>query len=111
MIYASRCHYYGAPCCKNCCPAVKRYQTTNDVLAEWLEQHTVTSPDGSVPQADLQAAYESHYRQSCRRPPSKQMLGRRLRELLRHIELGQRSFAGRRAWVYAGISIREGTGE
>ena len=35
------------------------------------------------------------------------MFGRRLRELLPQIQLGQRSFAGRRTWVYAGISMRE----
>jgi hypothetical protein len=38
---------------------------------------------------------------------SKQMFGRRLREMRPHIELGQRSFAGRRSWVYGGIALRD----
>jgi hypothetical protein len=79
--------------------AIRRYRATNDALAEWTEQHTVASPNASVPQADLHGAYEPHCRQSCRRPPSKQMFGRRLRELRPEIELGQRSLAGHRAWV------------
>jgi putative DNA primase/helicase len=87
--------------------AVRSYQAANDAFASWLDQHTVESPDASVPQADLHAAYESHCRRSCRRSPTKQMFGRRLREMRPHIELGQRSFAGRRAWVYGGIALRD----
>jgi phage/plasmid-associated DNA primase len=66
---------------------VRRYQATNDALAEWLEEYTVACPDASVLQADLHAAYESHCRQSYRRPPSKQMFGRRLQTLRPHIEM------------------------
>jgi putative DNA primase/helicase len=87
--------------------ALKKYQATNDALALWLDQHTIVSPDASVPQADLHAAYESHCRQSCRGPASKQRFGRRLRELRPHIESAQRTVAGRRAWVYGGIALRD----
>jgi P4 family phage/plasmid primase-like protien len=86
---------------------VRRYRAANDAFASWLDQYTVESPNASVPQADLHAAYESHCHQSCRRSPSKQLFGRRLREMRPHIALGQRSFAGRRAWVYGGIALRD----
>ncbi len=90
--------------------AVRRYQTTNDALALWLDQNTVASPDASVPQADLHAAYESHCRQFCRRPLSKQTFGRRLRELRPQLDLAQRSLEGRRAWVYTGIAFGQTNG-
>jgi phage/plasmid-associated DNA primase len=86
--------------------AVRRYQSENDALAAWLDEHTVVSPDASVTQAELHAAYESHCWKSCRRPASKQMLGRRLRELRPHIESAQRSAARERWWVYTGIGLR-----
>jgi putative DNA primase/helicase len=86
--------------------AVKRYQAANDALAAWLDEHTVSSPDVAVPQADLHGAYAAHCLQSCRRPASKQMFGRRLRTLRPDAEPAQRTVAGRRAWVYAGINLR-----
>jgi phage/plasmid-associated DNA primase len=88
-----------------------RYQAANDLLAAWLEEHTVADPDAVVPQRDLHGAYSSHCRQSSRRPASKQMFGRRLRALRPDIESGQRTVGGRRAWVYAGINLREKAAE
>jgi P4 family phage/plasmid primase-like protien len=85
---------------------VRRYQAANDVLAAWLDEHTVAAPDAVVPQRDLHRAYSSHCRQSSRRPASRQMFGRRLRALRPGIESTQRTVAGRRAWVYAGINLR-----
>ena len=86
---------------------LKRYQAANDALAAWLDEHTVADPDAVVPQSDLHRAYSSHCRQSSRRPASKQMFGRRLRALRPGIESAQRTVAGRRAWVYAGINLRD----
>jgi P4 family phage/plasmid primase-like protien len=86
---------------------LKRYQAANDALAAWLDEHTVAAPDAVVPQTDLHSAYSMHCRQSSRRPVSKQMFGRRLRALRPDIESIQRTVAGRRAWVYTGIDLRE----
>ncbi len=86
---------------------LKRYQAANDSLAAWLDEHTVEAPDAVVPQSDLHRVYSSHCQQSSRRPASKQMFGRRLRALRPGIESSQRTVAGRRAWVYAGINLRE----
>jgi P4 family phage/plasmid primase-like protien len=88
---------------------LKRYQAANDLLAAWLDEYTVEAPDAVVPQRDLHRAYSSHCQQSSRRPASKQMFGRRLRALRPAIESGQRTVAGRRAWVYAGIDLRDKT--
>lgn len=86
---------------------LKRYQAAKDALAAWLDEHTVADPDAVIPQSDLHRAYSSHCQQSSRRPASKQMLGRRLRTLRPGIEPIQRTIAGRRAWVYAGINLRD----
>jgi putative DNA primase/helicase len=85
---------------------VKRYQSANDGLAAWLDEHTVASLDAEVPQSELHAAYTSACRQSSCRPASKQLFGRRLQMLRPHIEMAQRSRAGRRVWVYVGIDLR-----
>jgi len=86
----------------------KRYQAANDPLAAWLDEHTVSSPDAAVPQSELHEAYASHCRKSCRRPTTKQMFGRRLRAMRPYAEPAQRTVAGRRTWVYAGIALRDG---
>jgi putative DNA primase/helicase len=85
---------------------LKRYQAANDLLATWLDEHTVTAPGAVVPQRDLHEAYSSHCRQSSRIPASRQIFGRRLRALRPGIESTQRTLRGRRAWVYAGINLR-----
>jgi len=85
---------------------VKRYETGNDAIADWLDQYTVTCQDAEVPQAKLHAAYTSACRQSSRRPASKQVFGRRLKMLRPRIEMAQRSLGGHRVWVYAGIDLR-----
>ena len=87
--------------------ALMKYQAANDTLAAWLDEHTVADPDAVVPQSDLHRAYSSHCRQFSRRPASKQMFGRRLRALRPGIESSQRTLAGRRAWVYAGINLQD----
>lgn len=87
--------------------AVRRYQSSNDPFAAWLEEHTTASREGAVTQSELHEAYASHCRRTCRRPVSKQMLGRRLRALRPEAQAVQRTIAGRRAWVYAGINLRE----
>lgn len=87
--------------------AVRRYQASNDALAAWLDERTVASHDEVVPQAELHAAYALHCRQACRRPASKQLFRRRLRALRRDVEPIQRMVAGRRAWLYAGINLRD----
>jgi putative DNA primase/helicase len=86
---------------------LKRYQAANDLLAAWLDEHTVAGPDEVVPQSDLHRAYSSYCRQSSRRPASKQMFGRRLRALRPGIESTQRTVAGQRAWMYTGIDLRD----
>ena len=89
---------------------VRKYQAANDLLAVWLDQHTVAGPEASVPQSELHGAYAMHCRRSSRRPASKQIFGRRLRALRPGIESAQRTVAGRRAWVYAGINLRDNAG-
>jgi hypothetical protein len=86
---------------------VKRYQSANDAMAAWLDEHTVASQDVEVPQSELHAAYTSACRQSSRRPASKQLFGRRLQMLRPQIEMAQRSRDGRRVWVYIGIDLRD----
>ena len=90
---------------------LRRYQAANDALAAWLDEHTFADPEAAVPQSDLHRAYASHCRQASRTPASKQMFGRRLRALLPQIESAQRTVGGRRAWVYAGINLRDRAGD
>jgi putative DNA primase/helicase len=87
--------------------ALNRYQAANDALGTWLEEHTVEAAEAVISQSDLHRAYSSHCRRSSRRPASKQMFGRRLRALRPRVESAQRTVAGRRAWVYAGINLRD----
>lgn len=85
---------------------VRKYQAANDPLAAWLDEHTVATPEATVPQSELHGAYATHCHRSSRRPASKQIFGRRLRALRPNVEPAQRTLAGRRTWVYAGIELR-----
>jgi phage/plasmid-associated DNA primase len=85
---------------------LERYQAENDELAAWFDEHTTACPDVAVPQSELHGAYTRHCRRSYRRPASKQMFGRRLRTLRPQALSAQRTVAGRRTWVYAGISLK-----
>ena len=85
---------------------VEKYQAANDAIAAWLDEHTVASGDAIIPQSELHAAYVTHCRLSCRRSASKQAFGRLLRVLRPDTEPTQRTVAGRRTWVYAGIALR-----
>jgi putative DNA primase/helicase len=87
--------------------AVKTYQAANDTIAAWLDEHTTISGDAIVLQSELHAAYTSHCRRCGRRPASKQAFGRLLREVRPEIKPTQRTVAGRRTWVYAGIALRD----
>jgi putative DNA primase/helicase len=99
-----RCYRFTEP--KESRVAVKRYQAANDALAAWLDEHTVTCPDTAVSQSELHSAYAAHCWRSLHQPASKQMFGRRLRTLRPQTKPTQRTVAGRRAWVYAGIALR-----
>jgi P4 family phage/plasmid primase-like protien len=85
---------------------VEKYQATNDTIATWLDEHTVASGDGIIPQSELHEAYVTHCRRCCRRSVSKQAFGRLLRVLRPDAEPVQRTVEGRRTWVYAGIVLR-----
>ena len=85
---------------------MRKYQAANDAIAAWLDEHTVASDKAIIPQSELHAAYASHCRQCGRRPVSKQAFGRLLKAYRPDAEPAQRTVAGRRKWVYAGIDIR-----
>ena len=86
---------------------LRRYQSANDALAAWLDEHTVAAPETMIPQSELHGAYATHCRRARRSPASKQIFGRRLRTLRPNVEPTQRTLCGRRTWVYAGIALRE----
>jgi len=86
---------------------LRRYQSANDALAAWLDEHTVAAPEAMIPQSELHGAYATHCRRASRSPTSKQIFGRRLRTLRPNVEPTQRTLCGRRTWVYAGIALRE----
>jgi len=86
---------------------VQRYQATNDTIAAWLDEYTVAaSGDAIIPQSELHAAYATSCRYHNLSPASKQAFGRLLRELRPETKPTQRTVAGRRTWVYAGIALR-----
>jgi putative DNA primase/helicase len=91
---------------KDSAVALSRYQAANDALAAWLDEHTVASPDATILQSELHAAYASHCRQHGRQPASKQAFGRQLKALRPQSQAVQRRLLGRRTWMYAGIGFR-----
>jgi putative DNA primase/helicase len=85
---------------------VRKYQAATDLLTVWLDEHTVAAPEATILQSELHGAYAMHCRRYCRRPASKQIFGRRLRALRPHVQPAQCTLGGRRAWIYAGITLR-----
>jgi P4 family phage/plasmid primase-like protien len=85
------------------------YQEENDILATWLDEHTVSSSEAIIPQSELHAAFVSHCTKHNNRILSKQAFGRRLKAMRPQALATQRTIAGLRTWVYTGISLPPST--
>jgi putative DNA primase/helicase len=96
---------------KRCRASLTMYQATHDELAAWLDEHTILRHEAAIQQSELHEAYTRHCQQTCRRPASRQMFGRRLRALRPEVAPSQRTLAGRRTWIYTGITLNSASNQ
>lgn len=86
----------------------ERFQQATDPCALWLDAETIASPTALVTQDGLYRAYTAACLALNQPVITRQMFGRRLRQLRPELEEGQRVIEGRKQWVYLGITLRAG---
>ncbi|MCE5311023.1 MAG: phage/plasmid primase, P4 family [Acidobacteriales bacterium] len=86
--------------------AWRSFQYGVNSFALWLNSETVSEPTGLVSQEHLYSAYAQACLDANRAPVTKQMFGRKLKQLKPALQEVQRVLDGRKQWAYLGIRLR-----
>jgi len=87
---------------------IERFRKSTDPYALWLEAETVSSPTALIAQEALYSAYALACVGADQPVVTRQMFGRKLKQLRPELQEAQRVLDGRRQWVYLGIGLRNG---